>query len=194
MTKLVRGAAVLSIAMLATLAASVLDSAAWAAELAGATLPDTLSAGNKPLKLNGLGLRKKAMFKVYVGGLYLESPSKDAGTILASDEAKAIRMQGGAARTAIHLPTAIDNMDWSNPFLRTLASLPIAPGVEAHSIVAVKGDGPPEKGDDGVVKYTSAHIDGVASELIVRDRHSTQATPETIEEVRRILYAHLNEQ
>ena len=99
----------------------------------------------------------------------------------------------GAAQTAWHMPTAIDNMDWSNPFLKTLASLPIAPGVEAHSIVAVKGDGPPEEGDDGVVKYSSAHIDGVASELIVRDSHSTQATPVTIEEVRRILYAHLKE-
>ena len=98
----------------------------------------------------------------------------------------------GAAQTAMHMPTAIDNMDWSNPFLKTLASLPIAPGVEAHSIVAVQGDGPPEEGDDGVVKYTSAHIDGVASELIVRDGHSTQATPATIEEVRRLLYAHLN--
>src|SRR5262249_60989392 len=50
---------------------------ALAAELAGATLPDTLKAGEKTLKLNGLGLRKKAVFKVYVGGLYLESPSKD---------------------------------------------------------------------------------------------------------------------
>ncbi len=96
-----------------------------------------------------------------------------------------------AAQTAWRMPTAIDNMDGSNPFIRTLSSLPIAPGVEAHSIIAVQGDGPPEEGDDGVVKYTSAHIDGVASELIVRDSHSTQATPATIEEVRRILYAHM---
>ncbi len=99
-----------------------------------------------------------------------------------------------AAQTAIHMPTAIDNMDGSHPFIKTLSSLPIAPGVEAHSIVAVQGDGPPEEGDDGVVKYTSAHIDGVASEFIVRDSHSTQATPATIEEVRRLLYAHLKEQ
>jgi pimeloyl-ACP methyl ester carboxylesterase len=99
----------------------------------------------------------------------------------------------GAAQTAWHMPTAIDNMDWSNPFLKTLASLPIAPGVEAHSIVAVLGDGPPQEGNDGVVKYTSAHIDGVDSELIVRDSHSTQATPATIEEVRRLLYAHLKQ-
>jgi hypothetical protein len=70
------------------LAVSVLTAAA----LAGVTLPDTLKSGETTLKLNGLGLRKKAMFKVYVGGLYLESPSKDAGAILATDQAKAIRM------------------------------------------------------------------------------------------------------
>jgi hypothetical protein len=74
------------------LAASMLDTAALAGELAGATLPDTLKSGEMTLKLNGLGLRKKGMFKVYVGGLYLESPSKDAGAILATDQAKAIRM------------------------------------------------------------------------------------------------------
>ena len=73
-------------------AVSPLDTTALAGELAGITLPDTLKAGDRMLKLNGLGLRKKAMFKVYVGGLYLESPSKDAGAILAADQAKAIRM------------------------------------------------------------------------------------------------------
>jgi len=79
-------------AVLVTVAASTLDTAALAGELEGATLADTLKAGDKTLKLNGLGLRKKAMFKVYVGGLYLESPSKDANAILASDQAKAIRL------------------------------------------------------------------------------------------------------
>ncbi|MGE5716146.1 MAG: chalcone isomerase family protein [Acidobacteriota bacterium] len=63
-----------------------------ARELAGVSLPDTLSAGDKTLKLNGLGLRKKAIFKVYVGGLYLETPSKDAAAILAADAPKAVRM------------------------------------------------------------------------------------------------------
>jgi hypothetical protein len=63
-----------------------------AKELAGVKLPDTLSAGEKTLTLNGLGLRKKAIFKVYVGGLYLEAPSKDAAAILAADSARAVRM------------------------------------------------------------------------------------------------------
>src|SRR5215470_14398759 len=80
-------AALLVVSLVLSLGAAVL-----AGELSGATLPDTLKAGEKTLKLNGLGLRKKAMFKVYVGGLYLESPSKDAGAVLTADERKAIRM------------------------------------------------------------------------------------------------------
>jgi len=80
------------VAVLVVSPVSTLGTAALASELAGVTLPDTLKAGEKTLKLNGLGLRKKAVFKVYVGGLYLESPSKDAGAILAADRAKAIRM------------------------------------------------------------------------------------------------------
>jgi len=99
----------------------------------------------------------------------------------------------GPLATAGQIPTSVDNMKSSNPFLKTLASLPIAPGVYANSIIPVKGDGPPAEGNDGVVKYQSAHIDGVESELVVNSGHSTQATPATIEEVRRILYLHLQE-
>jgi pimeloyl-ACP methyl ester carboxylesterase len=85
------------------------------------------------------------------------------------------------------MPTSLDNMTPGNPFLQTLSTLPIDPRITAHSIVAVQGDGPPEEGGDGVVKYSSAHIDGVESELIVRSSHSTQANPNTINEVKRIL-------
>jgi hypothetical protein len=81
-------------------------------------------------------------------------------------------------------------MDASNPFLKTLASLPIAAGVHVNSIIAVKGGGPIEEGNDGVVEYRSAHLEGVESELVVHSSHSTQSTPATIEEVRRILYKH----
>lgn len=95
-----------------------------------------------------------------------------------------------ALGTPFTVPTSLDNMDGSNPFVQTLSGLPIAAGVHAHSIIAVKSAGPPEEGNDGVVEYRSAHIEGVESELVVRSGHSTQSTPETIEEVRRILYEH----
>jgi hypothetical protein len=112
------------------------------------------------------------------------------GTLTTMGEQLTRLNPGMAGTMGFRIPTAIDNMDWSNPFLRTLASLPIAKGVKAHSIIAVKGDGPPEKGNDGVVRYTSAHIEGVESELVVRSSHSCQSNPHTIEEVRRILYEH----
>jgi len=88
-------------------------------------------------------------------------------------------------------PTAVDNMMPGNRFVRTLSASPIAPGVKAHSIIPVKNEGPPEGQDDGVVKYESAHLEGVVSEKIVRSTHSTQSIPATILEVRRILYEHL---
>jgi len=81
----------------------------------------------------------------------------------------------------------------NNPVLETMATMPIAPGVHAHSIIAVKGNGAVEAGNDGVVEYSSAHIEGVDSEYIVRSTHSTQSNPYTIEEVRRILLLHAAE-
>jgi pimeloyl-ACP methyl ester carboxylesterase len=87
--------------------------------------------------------------------------------------------------------TAVDNMLPGQRFVRTLSASPIAPGITVHSIIPVKNEGPPQGQDDGVVKYESAHLEGVASEKIVRSSHSTQSTPATILEVRRILYEHL---
>lgn len=90
-------------------------------------------------------------------------------------------------------PNAVDNMSPSNPFVRTLSGIPVAPEIDANSIVAVMPGQDIATGDDGVVKYASAHIDGVETEFIVRSSHSTQAVPETIEEVRRILLKHAAE-
>jgi pimeloyl-ACP methyl ester carboxylesterase len=86
--------------------------------------------------------------------------------------------------------TSLDQMNPRNGFLRALADIPVAPGVAANSVIAVKGSGPVEAGEDGVVAYRSAHLDGVESELVIRSGHSLQDQPETVEEVRRILLLH----
>jgi pimeloyl-ACP methyl ester carboxylesterase len=85
------------------------------------------------------------------------------------------------------LPTSVDNMTPGHPFVQGISSIPVVDGVAAHSIIAVKGDGPVAEGNDGVVAYASAHIEGVESELVVRSPHSVQGHPDAIEEVRRIL-------
>jgi pimeloyl-ACP methyl ester carboxylesterase len=87
--------------------------------------------------------------------------------------------------------TSIDNMSPGHPFIKALASIPVTPGVPAHSIISVDGDDPLDQASDGVVKFKSAHIAGVESELIVQSPHSgMQDKAETIEEVRRILLEH----
>ena len=88
------------------------------------------------------------------------------------------------------VPTAVDNMSPRSPFIHGIQGIPVAASVKAHSIIAVEGDGPVEEGDDGVVQYSSAHIEPVESELVVKSSHSTQGNPHTIEEVRRILRLH----
>ncbi|OPY70660.1 MAG: hypothetical protein A4E62_01518 [Syntrophorhabdus sp. PtaU1.Bin002] len=98
-----------------------------------------------------------------------------------------------AAKVSLkNIPKSTDNMDPKSPFIKTMSSIPIAPGVTVHSIIAVKNpNDPKEKWTDGVVNYRSAHIDETASELIVNSGHSTQDEPQTIEEVRRILLENL---
>jgi pimeloyl-ACP methyl ester carboxylesterase len=91
------------------------------------------------------------------------------------------------------LPRSVDNMSPGNTAIKTLATLPIAPGVTAHSIIAVKAGSSLSEGGDGFVSYRSAHIDGAISERIVESGHSVQSHPETIEEIRRILLQHLGD-
>ncbi len=92
------------------------------------------------------------------------------------------------------VPRSTDNMNPRNPFIQTFAAIPIAPGIDAYSIIAVANpEDPPAQWNDGVVTYTSAHLEAVASELIVPSGHSAQEAPQAIEEVRRILIENLKD-
>ncbi|HZQ60476.1 MAG TPA: chalcone isomerase family protein [Casimicrobiaceae bacterium] len=57
---------------------------ALAMQVAGVTLDDKASVGGKELVLNGAGLRTRAIFKVYVAGLYLPAKTADAQAALAA--------------------------------------------------------------------------------------------------------------
>jgi len=105
---------------------------------------------------------------------------------LESNLAIDIARNPGAARSPF-VPSAVDNMSPRSTFIRALEEIPVASSVTVNSIIAVDGDGPVAQGDDGVVKYSSAHIEPVESELVVRSPHSAEGNPHTIEEVRRIL-------
>lgn len=78
------------------LAAAVLALAvatpAFARKVAGVEFADAVDVGGQKLTLNGAGLRKKFIVKVYAGGLYVAQPSHDPGAIVAADAPKRVRM------------------------------------------------------------------------------------------------------
>lgn len=63
-----------------------------AAKVGGITLDESITVGSSDTLYNGAGLRKKLFIKLYVGSLYLTTPSSDASAIINADEAMAIRL------------------------------------------------------------------------------------------------------
>ena len=63
-----------------------------AKEIGGVKLDDKITVEGKTLNLNGGGIRTKFMVKVYVAGLYVENVSRDANQLIASDQAKQVRI------------------------------------------------------------------------------------------------------
>jgi pimeloyl-ACP methyl ester carboxylesterase len=91
------------------------------------------------------------------------------------------------------LSSSVDQLVWEHPRLMALMKLPLKPGLRLHSIIADLDDPPGIGGSDGVVAYASAHIDHVASELVVHGGHLCLANPAVIAECERILKVNLDE-
>ena len=127
-------------------------------------------------------------------GRFARSPIAiaDAALDLVTDD-----QEGNSLRRLARTSGSIDNMSPGNRFLSALAETPIAARIRRHSIIAVRGEpdledaGDRRKASDGVVRFTSAQIQGVDSELIVESGHSCLAHPWTIAELRRILLSHV---
>ena len=83
----------------AALAFATLGANAQAVEIEGVKLEPTVQVGGAPLQLNGAGVRTRAIFKVYVAGLYVPQKANSAATLLA---------QKGPRRVAI---TMLRNVD-----------------------------------------------------------------------------------
>ncbi len=69
-------------------------SAAMAVEVSGVTLDEIakVTADGAPLVLNGAGLRKKVIFKVYVAALYLAEKKTSAAEVLALKGSKRVQL------------------------------------------------------------------------------------------------------
>jgi len=78
----------------AAFACALWGGGAVAAAIDGVTVPETVQADGKTLRLNGAGLRTFSIFRVhvYVAALYLEHPASDPNAILNSPETKLVKV------------------------------------------------------------------------------------------------------
>ncbi len=77
------------------------------------------------------------------------------------------------------------------PIYMALNSSPFVPGVPYHTVVGDRGKRDTPNSTDGFVPYSSAHLDGAESELIVPTGHGSYESPLSVEETKRILLKHL---
>jgi pimeloyl-ACP methyl ester carboxylesterase len=89
--------------------------------------------------------------------------------------------------------TSIDSLSPQSPILQAMHATPRPEGVVYHSVIGATKEGVPlEENTDGVVAVSSAHMEDVASEIVVAADHSAlHRHPRTILELRRILREHL---
>jgi pimeloyl-ACP methyl ester carboxylesterase len=88
------------------------------------------------------------------------------------------------------LATSAGELAPGHPLLSRLCDLGIDSTIRCHSVIADFRDPPRPDGTDGMVPYTSSHLGGVGSELLVHGLHACVSHPVVIEEVRRILMEH----
>ena len=94
-----------------------------AREVSGVSLPELVIVAGTELRLNGIGvLRKAIFFKVYVVGLYLKEPTTDGRAAIMSDETKrvVIDMRRDVSREAFVQAVETDIMLNSGPAMPTL--------------------------------------------------------------------------
>ncbi|GIZ53232.1 chalcone isomerase family protein [Noviherbaspirillum aridicola] len=80
----------------------------FAAEIAGVRLDDAVRVANEDLRLNGAGIRYKAIFKVYVAGLYLAEKKTTVPAVLAAP---------GAKRVSIVMLRDVSNEEFGRGFM-----------------------------------------------------------------------------
>jgi len=132
--------------LIVLVAAMAAASASFAATLAGVTVPDTALVNTTPLVLNGVGLRTKFFFKIYVGGLYLTQKASTTDAVLA---------QTGPDRLLMHMIYAVDRRQfadaWHDGFKDNNPQMSSAVKADVEQFIAYFGNS--KKGDVITLDY-----------------------------------------
>ena len=86
--------------------------------------------------------------------------------------------------------SAVRTLSPNDPALHAI--VPLSIGIPFHSIIGRRNGSSIETSNDGVVAYTSSHLDGAASELVVHSGHGVCENRDAQREIIRILRLELN--
>jgi pimeloyl-ACP methyl ester carboxylesterase len=96
--------------------------------------------------------------------------------------------------TLANIQNGPSDLSEKSDFMNLTRDAKMIDGLPYHTIMGnAKGDIVLDKTSDGIVPYSSSHLDGAQSEKIITGGHSIQETPEAVLELRRILRLHLKE-
>jgi len=87
-------------------------------------------------------------------------------------------------------PNSVDTLAPNNRFVKAINTIPVTPRIPHHVVAGDRGKGDAPDSTDGIVPYWSSHMDTALSEKIVPSGHGSNAHPEGIAEVGRILKLH----
>ena len=124
---------------------------AQSVEVEGQKFEPTVQVGGQTLTLNGVGLRKRAIFKVYVNGLYVPQKSTDAATLI---------NEKGARRASLRMLRDVDADSFVSAFTDGLKAnlseaqlTALKPQIDAFN-ATLKSIGEAKKGDVINFDYT----------------------------------------
>ncbi|MGO3338440.1 esterase/lipase family protein [Psychrobacter sp.] len=118
-------------------------------------------------------------------------------SIIANNDADITRglaqMQPDGARIDLSQATKTNDQTVGANNISTRSKSTTTPLVAAVTIDENISQALTERLSDGIVPYTSAHLDGAASETVINGGHSIQESPQTILTLRRILHRQLKQ-
>ena len=91
------------------------------------------------------------------------------------------------------IPNGIDSLKPSSRYLEYSVKLPFKKDLFIYTIIGNIEKSGEKSGSDGVVSYSSAHLDNATEEVVIKSDHSVQQTSDGIREVTHILLKYLNE-
>lgn len=97
----------------------------------------------------------------------------------------------GGSFAMTRVVTGIDSLSAESPLFTAVNEAPFEPGLRIYSVIGDRGRGDSPNSSDGVVPYSSTHLENAEEEVIVPTGHDAQTNPKAEDLIRRAILSML---